>query len=186
MIRRSVSVSLVLGLALVAFARPAAAVHRLTNVHGASCQPGDPETQHVLYSDTGMFIKSPVPTPPNISVACSVPWSQDFSATQPLQKIVVTLDWTCAPVPGGGTSFHPSCMFYMLTSNGGESWIPLTSINRDGTSSPEYVFVSPSTMVLPAYGTVVGSALYCNDVPAGVGILGYTIDTCFALTSLSC
>ena len=125
-----------------------------------------------------------------VSLACSVPWSQDASLTQSLQKVVVTLDWNSVPVSAPpATAFNPSCMFYFLTSNGGELWIPLTQVNNPGTSTPEYVFNSAISLAgtpLPAYGTVIGSALYCNNVPVGVGIFGYTIDTCFSSGLLSC
>jgi len=177
-----------LGLPLALVARPAAAaLHRLTNIHGSACQSSDPQNQPVVYSDAGMLIKVPMtPNPPPVSLACPVPWSQDFSVTQALQKIVVALDWTSAPVSTATPAFNPSCMFYMLTNNNGELWVPLTSVNNPNTSTPEYVFVTQSGAVpLPAYGTVIGSALYCNNVPVGVGILGYTIDTCFATSLLS-
>jgi hypothetical protein len=184
--RRLILCSLAFSLGL-AVSRPAdATLHRLTNIHGSSCQTQDPQNQGAIYSDTGVLVK---PTPPGalVSVACPVPWSQDMSLTQSLQKVVVALDWTSVPVSGPVT-FNPSCMFYFLTNNNGELWIPLTQVNNPGTANPEFIFNSQVSLAgtpLPAYGTVIGSALYCNDVPVGVGILGYTIDTCFGPAVLS-
>jgi hypothetical protein len=111
-----------------------------------------------------------------------VAWSQDQSLLA-TQKITVTVDWSSAPVGGG---FTPSCMFYLLTSNGGELWYNVSQINNPGTASPEYVFTAAATNVLPlpVYGTIMGSAFYCQNVPAGVGITGYTVETCFATSLL--
>ncbi|HET6150343.1 MAG TPA: hypothetical protein VFH68_22580 [Polyangia bacterium] len=176
---------LVFGLTTLASLQASATVlRRLTNVHGSACQTSDPETQHAQYSDTGMLVKVPsTPSPPPVSVACTVPWAQDQSLLA-TQKITVTLDWNSAPISTVAT-FNPSCMFYLLTSNGGELWYGLTLVNNPGTATPEYVFVAQATttLPLPIYGTIVGSALYCNNVPVGVGITGYTVETCFA-TSL--
>jgi hypothetical protein len=183
MMQRLILPSVVLSFALVS-ASAEAALHRFTNVHGSSCQPQTPKTQSMIYSDTGAVI-STASTPAPISLACPVPWSQDMSATQPLQKVVVTLDWSLAPVSG----FSPSCMFYFILNNYSELWIPLTQINNSGTANPEYVFNSQISLAgtpLPAYGTVLGSALFCSNVPVGVGIYGYTIDTCFSTSLASC
>jgi hypothetical protein len=171
-----------LGLTTLASMKASAAVlRRLTNVHGSACQTSDPETQHAQYLDTGMLVKSA--TSPPVSLACPAPWAQDQSLLA-TQKITVTLDWNSAPLSGG--SFAPSCMFYLLTNNGGELWYVVTQINNPGTATPEYVFVAQATttLPLPIYGTIVGSALYCNNVPVGVGISGYTIETCFSTTLL--
>ena len=187
MMRRLILPSMVLSFALISGSADAA-THRLTNVHGSSCQPGAPETQHLIYLDSGMLI-STTSTPAPISLACPVPWSQDLSLTQPLQKVVVTLDWSTVPTSGSPPPFNPSCMFYFITNNYSELWIPLTQTNNPGTANPEFVFnsqISLAGTILPAYGTVLGSALYCTNVPVGVGIYGYTIDTCFSSSIQSC
>jgi len=186
--RRLILCALALSFAIAVSGSANAAVHRLTNIHGSSCQSQDPQNQPLLYSDTGMLVKRGSDPSAVVSVACPVSWSQDASLTQSLQKVVVTLDWTSVPVSGGQT-FNPSCMFYFITNNSGEIWIPLTQVNNPGTATPEFVFnsqISLSGTPLPAYGTVIGSALYCNNVPVGVGIFGYTIDTCFSSGVLSC
>ncbi len=187
--RRLILCALTLSFAIAVSSSADAAVHRLTNVHGSSCQSGDPQNQPVFYSDTGIMVKTGTDPTAVVSLACSVPWSQDASLTQSLQKVVVTLDWTSVPVSGTAPAFNPSCMFYFITNNNGELWIPLTQVNNPGTANPEYVFnsqISLSGTPLPGYGTVIGSALFCNNVPVGVGVFGYTIDTCFSSGLLSC
>jgi len=126
-----------------------------------------------------------------VSLACSTPWSQDASLSVSLQKVVVTLDWNSVPV-STPTTFNPSCSFYFLLNNQSEIWIPLTLVNTLPPASPafpEYVFnstVNLSSTTLPAYGTVIGSAVFCTNVPVGVGIFGYTIDTCFGPSLTGC
>lgn len=182
MINRRISLlaGLASGLALsLAPATQAAAglLHRFTNFHGASCQVGDPETQRVTYGENGMMVKSTNPSP--ISAVCSMPWSQDLSLLT-LQKITVSLEFSSAPVGGG---FTPGCFLDIITINGGGLSQGVTQINNAGTPTPEYVWIaqSSSTNPLPAWGTVVSSALYCQGLPAGVVITGYTIDTCLGV-----
>lgn len=183
MISRRISLlaGLASGLALsLAPATQAAAglLHRFTNFHGASCQAGDPQTQFVTYGENGMMVKSTNTTP--ISVICSMPWSQDLSLLT-LQKISVSLEFSSAPIGDGG--FTPGCYLDIATINGGGLSQGVTQINNPGTATPEYVWiaVSSTTNPLPAWGTVVSSALYCQGLPAGVVITGYTIDTCLGV-----
>jgi hypothetical protein len=183
MISRRISLlaGLASGLALsLAPATQAAAgqLQRFSNFHGASCQVGDPETQHVTYGENGMMVKSTNPSP--ISAVCSMPWSQDLVPLS-LQKITVSLEFSSAPVGGGG--FTPGCFLDITTLNGGGLSQGVTQINNPGTATPEYVWIAQSsnTNPLPAWGTVVSSALYCQGLPAGVVITGYTINTCLGV-----
>jgi hypothetical protein len=182
MISRSIVLlaGLASGLALsLAPANPAAAglLHRYTNYHGSSCQANDPESQHVLYAENGMMVKSNNPSP--ISAVCSMPWSQDLSALL-LNKITVSLEFSSAPV---GSGFTPGCYLDIVTVNGGGMSVRETQINRQGTANPEYVWVVQSSLTdpLPAWGTVASTALYCAGLPTGVIVTGYTIDTCLGL-----
>ena len=175
------SVLIALGVVLAPLPSQAITIlRRLTNMHGSECQTADAETQHAQYSDTGILIKTD--STPMTSLACPTPWSQDQGLLA-TQKLTVTLNWISAPTGG---SFTPSCMFYLLTVNGGELFYGSPDIINPGTSNPTYVFTAAATATvpLPAYGAIIGSAVYCQNVPAGVGVTGYNIEACFATSLL--
>ena len=158
---------------------------RVSYSHGSSCQTNDPIAMPALYQDTGIQIKVTAGGLP-ASLSCPTTWSQDLNANT-LQKIIVTLDWNSVPVSGGG-SFAPTCTFYVLSLALGEVAYGLTQINNPGTPNPEYVFVAVPTVAfpLPAWGLVLGSGLYCTGVPQGVGVLGYSVQSCIAGATGGC
>ena len=184
--RRRAWYSLALLGTLIALPVRAAPSWRVTYGHGSACQTNDPVVQPALYQDTGIQIKV-TSSGQAASLSCPLSWSQDLNANT-LQKLIVTLDWNSVPVSVGAGSFSPTCTFYVLSLALGEVAYGLTQINNAGTANPEYVFVALPTAVfpLPAWGLVLGSGVYCTGVPQGVGVLGYSVQSCIAGATGGC
>ena len=160
---------------------------RVTYSHGSSCQTSDPASQPALYQDTGIQVKV-TSAGGMASLSCPLTWSQDSSATNTLQKLIVTMDWNSVPVGASPGTFAPSCTLYLTTLALGEVAYGLTQINNAGTPTPEYVFVALPTLVqpLPPWGLLLGSGLYCTSVPQGVGVLGFSVQSCVAGATGGC